>query len=210
MRMRLAVGLVATVAVAILLLVRASRTKARNKMKDWRGLQQLYFDVALQYHVSARFAAISGLLPVSGNLFHHALEMYLKGYFCKDLNEAQLRNLGHNLRKLWRRFKAEVADSSFNQFDNAIAQLDRFERIRYPEEIERLGLRASIGFKKGDVAVNTTSKSQEPTYELTIDDLDALAKVIMEKSRTNPKFFTSRLKGDTLTYLQQQNKAVIW
>jgi len=179
-------------------------------MKDWRGLQQLYFDIALQYHVSARFAAISGLLPVSGNLFHHALEMYLKGYFCKDLNEAQLRNLHHNLRKLWRRFKAEVADQSLNQFDHAIAQLNRFERIRYPEEIERLGLRASIAFKKGDVAVKTPPKSQEPSYEVTIDDLDALAKAIMENSRINPKFFTNRLKGDALTYLQQQNKAVIW
>jgi hypothetical protein len=105
--------------------------------------------------------------------------MYLKGYFCRDLKEAQLRNLGHNLRKLCRRFKVEVPDSSFNQFDNAIAQLDRFERIRYPEEIARLGLRASIGFKKGDVAVNTASKSQEPSYELTVDDLDALAKVII-------------------------------
>jgi hypothetical protein len=63
MKMRLAVGLVATVAVAILLLVRASRTKARNKMKDWRGLQQLYFDAALQYYVVLDLAPSPACCP---------------------------------------------------------------------------------------------------------------------------------------------------
>jgi hypothetical protein len=45
---------------------------------------------------------------------------------------------------------------------------------------------------------------------LVIDELDALAKRILEHSKVNPKFFTGGLNNDARTYLTQANEAVIW
>jgi hypothetical protein len=56
------------------------QNKKINEDKD--ALLEEYFSAAIQYHISARFAAIAGFIPVSGNLAHHAVEMYLKGYLC--------------------------------------------------------------------------------------------------------------------------------
>src|SRR5262245_31044728 len=37
-----------------------------------------FFDSGVQYHATGRWAARRGLLPVCGNLYHHAIEMFLK------------------------------------------------------------------------------------------------------------------------------------
>jgi hypothetical protein len=41
-------------------------------------LAHWFCDLATQYYVAGRLAARGGLVPVHGNLFHHAIEMYLK------------------------------------------------------------------------------------------------------------------------------------
>ena len=38
-----------------------------------------YFRFGTQYYVAGRYAALVWLIPVAGNLLHHAIEMYLKG-----------------------------------------------------------------------------------------------------------------------------------
>jgi hypothetical protein len=210
MRVKLVIGLLAAAAAAALVLARVRKPRRAPKAIDRDAQQMVYFEAAVQYHAAARYAAISGFLPVSGNLFHHAVEMYMKGYFCKKLDESQLRKLGHKLPKIWRRFKADVSDPNLNQYDDAISELDRFERIRYPEEMVRSGLRASIAFKRGDLQVETDSKCQEPLYALTIDEVDAISKIIFEKLKLNATFFTGNLSEDALAYLKKENKSVIW
>jgi HEPN domain-containing protein len=183
----------------------------RSTSEDKEVLLQEYFSGAVQYHVSARFAAIAGLIPVSGNLAHHAVEMYLKGYLCGKLTEKERRRLGHSLRKMWRKVKEEIGDSTLDKFDATILTIDRFERIRYPEEIARKGMTATVGFKKGITVKNNTSPGrQTPSFELVLSELDALAKRILEHSKINPKFFTDGLSDDARTYLMQSNDAVIW
>lgn len=183
----------------------------RNTSDDKDVLRQEYFNAGIEYHISARFAAIAGFIPVSGNLAHHAVEMYLKGYLCRKLTENELRRLGHSLRKIWRTFKQEVGDSTLATFDATISTMDRFERIRYPEEIARKGMTATVGFKKGHTVKGNTSPSRQgPSFELDISELDALAKRILEHSKVNPKFFTDGLTNDARTYLTQSNDATIW
>ena len=178
-------------------------------MKNQGMLQQQYFQAAVQYHVTARYAALAGFLPVCGNLFHRAIEMYLKGHLCTTLNEAQRRKLKHDLRKIWRQFKKEVSDSRLDGFDEIVSALDKFERIRYPEEIVRHGMLALISFKKGDVEMMGPSR-REVSYEVVVGELDALAKVIFEESKINPLFFTKSLNQHALTYLKELNQSNIW
>jgi hypothetical protein len=94
-------------------------------------------------------------------------------------------------------------------FDATISAIDKFERIRYPEEIARKGMSATVSFKRNNSVGGKTS-SRQASFELVIDELDALAKVIFEKAKVNPKFYTNGLNNDARTYLMQSNDAVIW
>jgi HEPN domain-containing protein len=182
------------------------QNKRTSENKD--ALFQEYFDAAIQYHVSARFAAFAGFIPVAGNLAHLAVEMYLKGYLCRKVTERERRKLGHHLPKIWRKVKQDIGNSTLDNFDATISAIHKFERIRYPEEIVRKGMTASVGFKKGGAAKEPGRA--KPNFELVIDDLDALAKRILEDSKVNPKFYTQRLNNEARTYLTQSNDAVIW
>jgi len=178
-------------------------------MKNQGRFQEQYFQAAVQYHVTARYAALAGFLPVCGNLFHRAIEMYLKGYLCTTLNEAQRRHLKHNLPEIWARFKKEVSGSRLDGFDEIVSALHKFERIRYPEEIVGRGMLALIRFKKSDVEIMESSR-REVRYEVVVGELDALAKVIFEESKFNPLFFTKSLNRHALTYLKELNQSNIW
>ena len=82
-----------------------------------------YFGLGVHYYVVARYAAFAQLVPVCGNLFHHAIEMFLKGYLAHH-GEAELKKLGHQLTVLWREFKYEVGDAALDPFDTVVKELD--------------------------------------------------------------------------------------
>jgi hypothetical protein len=57
--------------------------------------------------VAAHAATIAGCFPVAGNLFHHAVELFLKGALRPTMSREDLkRKLGHSLEAVWRRFAA--------------------------------------------------------------------------------------------------------
>jgi hypothetical protein len=87
---------------------------------------------AFQYYATARFAAHAGFLPVSGNLFHHAIEMSLKAGLVQKRPLSELKDMGHKLKTLWRAFKMDYPATALDRHDATIAGLDKFERIRYP------------------------------------------------------------------------------
>lgn len=172
-----------------------------------QDLQTHYFSIATQYYVSGRFAASAGLLPVGGNLFHHSVEMYLKGYLCVRVTRSQLKRLGHNLPEIWRKFKQEISDLSLDQFDQTISGLDKFETIRYPEKIAIQGMEAIISFDRPTLTgAPGRPTCLEPRYEIVVDEIDRLVKVIFEKSNLNPPFFTGGLNKDAATYLTRSNR----
>ena len=143
--------------------------------EDKGHLQILYFYAALRYQIAARFCTIAEFSPVSGNTYHHAIEFYLKGALIEKLDEERRRNFSHDVRKLWRVYKKEFADPSLNKFDRTIAGLHKFERIRYPEQISTNGMTSEVGFVR-----NTAVFPSSTRYELVVDELDELVKVIFE------------------------------
>jgi hypothetical protein len=92
------------------LLVWLRLKKPRAPVPDPQDLRELYLKSGLQYEIAARYAAFAGFVPVCGVLFHHAIEMYLKGQLCLSLSEPQLRCLGHKLKKVWKRFQKGSAE----------------------------------------------------------------------------------------------------
>ena len=182
-------------------MVSAPQTNGLPEGED--RLQSMYFERALNYHIAARYAVVARLAPVSGNLAHHAIEFYLKGALIKELDQAARRKMGHKLLKLWRRYKRGRQNPALDKFDQTISDINKFERIRYPEEILRLGMSLITGFVR-----NITQKSgQEPSYDLALDEVDALAKLIFQIENKNPGFFTNRLNVHGRQYLEHENKS---
>jgi hypothetical protein len=60
------------------------------------------------------------------------------------------------------------------------------------------------------VVTEVQSGGVEPLYALTIDEVDAISKIIFEKLKLNATFFTGNLSEDALAYLKKENKSVIW
>ncbi len=185
------------------------RLRKPKPAADVEDLRELYLTTALQYYIAARYAAFAGFIPVCGVLFHHAIEMYLKGRLCLKLDEFQLRILGHQLKRVWKKFKEEMSDGTLDKFDRVISELDRHERIRYPETIARGGMIGLIQFKPATTSgVRGVATGPQPQFTIAVDDLDALAKTILDKSGVNPRFFTAGLNDDATSFLTRDNRSI--
>jgi hypothetical protein len=75
-------------------------------------LSQKFMESACQYYTVARFAMHAKLMPVLGNLFHHAVEMALKTGLANRRKLSDLKAMGHNLMKLWGAFRVTAIKMS--------------------------------------------------------------------------------------------------
>src|SRR6266508_4410640 len=94
-----------------------------------------YFRMGLQYYVTGRYSYFVAFSPVTGNLFHHAVELFLKSSLLKRevFTPDQLRRrFHHHLASLWQAYKVRVNDPELDQFDPLIARLNDFEDLWYP------------------------------------------------------------------------------
>ena len=67
-----------------------------------------FLDLGFQYYVAARFGVRANLSPTTGNLFHHAIEMFLKARLSQSMASKDMKDkFRHGLKRLWKAFKAE-------------------------------------------------------------------------------------------------------
>jgi len=139
-----------------------------------------------QYYAHARYSIEHFYMPVSVTLFHHAIEMLLKGFLTRTMTLEELKKAGHSLTHLWQLFKAQYHRSSLNPYDGAIARLDRVERLRYPDSIidEGYALHASLGPTAGPIQLPGTEAI--PLYEVSVSDLDAIATLVYGACGVSP------------------------
>lgn len=180
---------------------------------DKDSARHYYVTTAIQYHIAARFAAFAGFSYVCGVLFHHAVEMYLKGQLCLTHDENQLRKFSHNLLKSWKAYKEAVSWTGPGAFEDSIRTLNDHEELRYPDRIAPAGA-VVIDFsrpKSSEVLPESKSKLNRGKYfTLYVDDLDALASAILQASKLNPPYFTAALNSDASEFLRRENKSPIW
>jgi hypothetical protein len=83
-------------------------TDAERREKNDEELMKL----GVQYYVAARSAALVGatLMPVCGNLYHHALEMFLKAPAPQNERPRPV--------PIWDAFKAEFPSTALLQFND--------------------------------------------------------------------------------------------
>ncbi len=134
-----------------------------------------FFELGIQYYVVARFGAMAKLIPVTGNLYHHAIEMFLKGQLAKTHTLEQLKkNFSHRLPDTWSAFKGLFPAEDLSPFDGLILDLDRFERIRYPDNVLKEGMFAGLGWNPAPPAEIKGQGAKVPRYELTVTTIDRL------------------------------------
>ena len=158
-----------------------------------------FLDIAVQYYVAARSAVIAQLVPVCGNFYHHSIEAFLKAKLSQNLSLEEVKKkggkFGHELPKLWDAFKAEFLSENLSRFDNTIAAIQRFETLRYPDNIIMQGAQLSIEWTQMQPEQPREGGSLPPRYEIVVNDLDNLVAKIFEISSINPAFFTYRLNA---------------
>lgn len=182
-----------------------------GKQLNTESPQKEYFTIATHYYIAARYAFFSGLIPTAGNLFHHAIEMYLKGYLSPHLGESKRKNLGHSLKRIWRAFKRSVKDPALDEYDTAIKLLDRFESIRYPEKSVREGFEVHFSLvtpnppSSGPYAMPASQR-----YDVVLHQIDNLVATIFQKSGLNPSFFLTGLNNDARAFLVKDNPTALW
>jgi hypothetical protein len=146
---------------------RRGRTEPESVRSD------VYLSVAVQYYVAGRSAVFAASAPVAGNLFHHAIEMYLKYRLIeKGYTQEQLwRRFGHRLKKLWKRYKKISQNSTLAKFDSVISSLDQVEELRYPGD----SFGFFIDFRKGSVSSLGQSKTHPvKQYRINLEEMDEL------------------------------------
>jgi hypothetical protein len=99
-------------------------------------------------------------MPVCGNLFHHAVEMILKGGLAQKHKLTALEKMSHNLERVWEAYKDDFPDSTLKRHDKTISGLNKFEDIRYPEANQR--------------AMGWTAAWSGPACEVTTYDEDGV------------------------------------
>jgi hypothetical protein len=172
-------------------------------MSEWEE----FIKTAGQYYVAGRYSAFAGFIPTTGNLFHHAIEMFLKGGLSKTgITLADLKKLSHDLPKIWETFKRTFKDQSLDRFDHVIASLHRFEDIRYPDLIVQKGMNAKIEILAPARPPGPQSGS-EPVYELYLQHIDELVGQIFKTASANPRAFLSNRfhKQEAKQFLMEQN-----
>lgn len=145
-----------------------------------------------QYYAMARFAVHAQNMFISGNLFHHAVEMLLKGGLARKrpLSELKDRNMGHKLKALWRAFKVDFPDVTLKRHDKTISSLDKFEDIRYPDpkKVPSMGISVEWSGPPGTMTTRGGHKTPKQ-YKLVVDPIDDLVADIFRASSWRPGGF---------------------
>jgi hypothetical protein len=165
-----------------------------------------FFGLGVHYYVTARFAVFAQFNPVCGNLFHHAIEMFLKGGLA-HLGLVELKRLGHKLPAAWSAFKG--GDVSLDRFDSVIGELDKFESIRYPDLVLEKGMLSYIALQAPAVIAPSSVMPSVSTYQLAVAQIDQLVKAIFQKASVNPRFFTNSFNAVASAYFEKEPGALI-
>lgn len=178
-------------------------------MSDHAKIQ--FAQLAVQYYVAGRSAAIAQLIPVLGNLLHHAIEMSLKAGLAKHKTLRELKSMSHDLTNIWAQFKAQYPTGEAARFDDAIVELQKFEELRYPDSVLTRGAMMELALFREHVGTPSASAVAVPRYVLVLEDIDELMAFTFRLSNLNPLDFIGSMGPEGSRYLLMHNRmSKVW
>jgi len=156
------------------------------KIDESDRLSSVYLELGCQYFAIARYCASISFGPIYATMFHHAVEMLLKGYLIKSYSSQDLKKVGHNLSKLWSMFKSSAGIKTLAHYDKTITELNRVELLRYPDAMVEHGFVLNV--KQGTPTPSRLSKKKDqPQYFVNVSDLDDITLTVFNNCNVNPK-----------------------
>jgi hypothetical protein len=160
-----------------------------------------------EYYLSARFSFLSKLHYIAGNLFHHAVEMFIKSGLINRYSINELKNMKHNLIKLWDIFIKEHGIIKDMSWENVIIrELDKFEKIRYPDFRCTYGMEFHFTPKDLDNDYGSSGEIELPRFVLSLAQMDKLIIFLVDNCRINTKVLISHVLVESLHYLKYENE----
>lgn len=172
--------------------------------RAWHYLVEL----SLQYYATGRFAALNRLHRVAPNLLHHAVELILKAGLARDHSlDALKREYDHDLKALWQAATAVNPNLLTAPRDETIAALDKFEGLRYPDNLVSQGATITIAFESGKNPIISGSRpSSGPRYQFKLEDIDELWAALFHNARANPPAFVQHLSAEARAAIETRNR----
>jgi hypothetical protein len=184
------------------------------------------------YYIVGRYSMFSGFGVVSGNLMHHAVELLLKACLARqdpDPNAnrkpdtwAQIqkyrhtKSYRHNLEKLWSEFKTRNPDVASAEHDEVIRGLNKFEDIRYPDNLIQGGAVLSVSLYEVRPEHRTAPipalhqplvKPESRMFYLELPRIDRLVQMLFRASHCNPEVLNFQIHPHAAEYHWLQNAA---
>jgi hypothetical protein len=178
----------------------AARLRQQYHLSDMTD--NLFIRAGMDYYVAGRYAVFAGLNPTAASLLHHAVEMTLKGALAKKgMGLRALRGISHDVPRIWREFTARYGIYG-NTFGGVIDELQKFESIRYPDEIVKKGLKSEIGRGK-----RPSPLSGDTTHALWLGEIDELMdKIFTDGSISHSAFVGCLHMPEAKEYLFKENE----
>lgn len=155
-------------------------------------LRDAFLVLGSQYFAHARYSAQIFYLPVSATLFHHAIEMLLKGYLIKVMKSSELIKIGHDIEELWDEFKTHASRSDLTKYDLSIKRLNQIELIRYPDTIVDKGYALHLSLGSPSIPMEIPGTTHVPQYQINVSSLDNIAQEVYGACGVSPKpYFNS-------------------
>jgi hypothetical protein len=180
---------------------RSKKTQAAQ-LSSVNMTDHLFISAGMDYYIAGRYAVFAGLNPTAANLLHHAVEMALKGALAKKgMDLKSLKGLSHDLPRIWQKFTAQYGIDG-SSFDSVIVELQKFETIRYPDEIVKQGFTSLIGRGK------PSPPSGHMTHALWLGEIDELMDKVFTVGSSH-KAFVNPLP-EAKDYLIKENEVAAW
>jgi HEPN domain-containing protein len=174
-----------------------------DQHEDKSRVRSEYLQTAFHFYIAARFATINSLTPVAGYLAHHAIEMFLKAGLVEATSDKERILLTYDLPGIWRQYKQLRANPELDKFDRTINDLDRFDSVRNPDRLIRYEMIMQVGFGRD----TSPTKPTELRYQLALEELDELVKLIFQTSGIDAaSLVLSVVQPDALRYLNERNQ----
>ena len=158
----------------------------KTQVEKSEALSAVNLDLGCQYYAIARYCATTNFSPIGATMFHHAIEMFLKGYLVRTHSSSRLKKIGHNLAKLWLMFKETTSDATLARYDHTISHLDRVELLRYADAMVNEGFMLNV--RLGVLSpVRLPGLENLPQYNINVSDLDDIVLVVFAACSVNPK-----------------------
>jgi hypothetical protein len=148
-------------------------------------LQYRLLTSGLSYYVMARAGFRMQLTPETGVVYHHALEYLMKVHLAKTRSDDELRKqFNHCLDRIWQAFKMDFPDQQLEKFDHVVAEVSRFEDLRYPDDN---GMQVQFDWTRPAPSAQATASGNLPQYHLYIHEIDRLVVKLFQANGYNPK-----------------------